>query len=386
MSSHSSHTDVRPVLQRVASLIGDRPDLQQRYGRAKRIVRAFRRPAFYEISQRCNLRCEGCYYFEGGLQEPVIEEPSIARWKEFFAAEGARNVTMAYFVGAEPALEQERLLAAAGRFPYGNIGTNGTIRIDPAIPFRIGVSVWAADDATDRTLRGAVAFRKALKNYRGDPRVNILYTLSRWNLDNLQTVAEMCRDNGLPLTFNLYSPTQTFLDKVLRGEANDKAFFRNSGQGHTPMLSDDDLQNVRRAVDALMDKFPDTVLYSRAYNEWVTQAGSLFDVEPETGIARDCGSRIVGTMRYYRTDGSRAFPKCCTSDIDCSQCRMYSGGWSTKFRPSWRDLASEDAFSSWLDMIDVLGRIFLYEPKSEAKGAFHSDTTDLDTTDLDAVA
>ncbi len=351
----------RGVVRSLQTLLIGRPDLQARYRWAKQVVHAFRKPAFYEISQRCNLLCEGCYYFEGGLDQPVPEEKSLHVWEDFFAAEAQRRVSMAYFVGAEPALEQERLSAASQYFPYGNIGTNGTIRIDPSIPYRIGVSVWAGEDETDRRLRGASVFRKAFKSYAGDPRAIILYTLSPWNLDGVRTVAQMCRDHDLPLTFNMYSPTHTFSEKLRRGQVNDDRYFRISQSDHSPCFSKADLARARAVVTDLMQDFPDTIIYSDAYNRWATQEGPLYDLDPETGIANHCGSRIVGQMRYHRPDLQTAAVKCCTSDVDCSQCRMYSGGWSSKFRPTARDVASEGAFSNWLDMMTTLGRIFLYE-------------------------
>jgi hypothetical protein len=352
----------RAVLQRVHQIIRARPELAARYDDAKRVVRAFRKPAFYEITQRCNLKCEGCYYFEGGLTNPVPEQSSIAAWEDFFAAEARRNVTMAYFVGAEPALEQERLIAASAHFPYGNIGTNGTIRIDPAVPCRIGVSVWGGDDTTDRTLRGGSVFRKAFKNYAGDPRAIILFTLSPWNIDGVRHVATMCRDHGLPLTFNMYSPTASFLDKVRAWSGNDDQFFRVSRPGHTPCFSAEDLIRARHVLSDLMDEFADTIVYSKAYNEWMTEPGPRYAIDPETGVATHCGSRIIGNMMYYGSDLRRMQPKCCTPDVDCSQCRMYSGGWSSKFQPSEDDVANGQAFSGWLDMMTVLGKIFLYEP------------------------
>jgi hypothetical protein len=358
----------RSILQRLHALVQANSDFSARYEEAKRVVRVFRKPAFYEITQRCNLKCEGCYYFEGGITNHVPEEASLRAWEDFFAAEAQRKITMAYFVGAEPALHQERLIAAAPYFPHGNIGTNGTIRIDPAIPYRIGVSVWAGNDSTDRELRGGAAFRKAFRNYAGDRRVIVLYTLSPWNLSEARTVAQMCRDHGLPLTFNMYSPTGNFLNKLRRESANDNEFFRVSRPGYTPCFSDEDLGRTRRVVADLMDDFRDTIVYSRAYNDWATGRGSRYDVD-ENGIAKRCGSQMVGNMSYYGTDLRQMQPKCATPDINCSECRMYSGGWSSRFQPDEADIASERAFSDWLDMMQVLGRIFLYDRTAHDIGA-----------------
>jgi len=69
------------------------------------------------MSKRCNLWCEGCYYFENKDLQTQKEQKDITVWDDFFATEQQRNVSMSYFVGAEPALEQARLRAAAGRIP-----------------------------------------------------------------------------------------------------------------------------------------------------------------------------------------------------------------------------------------------------------------------------
>jgi hypothetical protein len=345
---------------RLRSLLEQSPRLEPAYDEAKQVVRAFRRPAFYEVSTRCNLLCEGCYYFSDDFA-PTAEVRDPARWEDFFAEEAARGVTMAYFVGAEPALEQERLLAAAPYFPHGNIGTNGTIRIDPAIPYRIGVSVWAVDEATDCSLRGASTFRKAIRNYAGDPRAIMLYTITRANIGDTRRLAEICRDNALPLTFNMYSPTATYLRRLAGFSGNDSAFFRISSPGSNLRWDEQSLAEVRGLIPRLMDEFPETIVYSRGYNDWATAPGPLYDVDPESGIARDCHSRMVGQMRYFKTDLRQAAEKCGTSDAVCSECRMYSGGWSSKFEPRDADLRDEAAFASWLEMIATLGRIFLIE-------------------------
>ncbi|ANU07058.1 radical SAM protein [Paraurantiacibacter namhicola] len=352
----------RERLGRLKGLLAQSPKLAASYEDAKRVVRAFRRPAFYEISTRCNLFCEGCYHFSDDFHAPASEVNDAQAWDEFFAAEGARGVTMAYFVGAEPALEQERLIAASAHFPYGNIGTNGTIALDPSIPYRIGVSVWGVDEEVDASLRGASAFGKALKNYAGDRRAIMLYTLSKANLADVPRLVETCADHDLPVTFNMYSPTQTYMRKLGGAEANDRKYFRISSAASNLLWDDESLHETRRVMEEVMERFPETVVYSSAYNEWSTRSGPLYDIDPETGVARDCHSRMTGTMRYYKTDMSHAAQeKCGTSDAICSECRMYSGGWSSKFELRDEDVSSPAAFAAWLEMIETAGRIFLIE-------------------------
>lgn len=345
---------------RLQDLLAQAPALDSGYAEAKRIVRAFRKPAFYEVATRCNLQCEGCYYFSDSFHAPA-EERDTGAWDRFFAAEAERGVTMAYFVGAEPSLEQDRLIAAAKYFPYGNIGTNGTIKLDRAIPYRIGVSIWSVDDVSDARLRGASVFAKAIRNYAGDPRAIILYTITRSNIGEIRRLAEICRDNDLPLTFNMYSPTESYMRKLQQPANANDPFFRISSADSNLRWDADSLAEVRALLPRLMEEFPETIVYSAAYNDWATQPGPLYDIDPETGIARDCHSRMIGQMRYFGTDLQQQSAKCGTSDAVCSECRMYSGGWSSKFEPRDADLRDVGTLAAWLEMIGTLGRIFLIE-------------------------
>ncbi len=358
--------DLRAVLRRAQQLLLARPDLVPRYEAAKGVVRAFRNPAVYEVSQRCNLWCEGCYYFEGGQDHSERAETSVDVWSAFFAAEAARGVSIAHFLGAEPALHQERLLAAGAHFPFGVIGTNGTIRLDPAIGYRIHLSVWAGDEETDRKMRGASVFRKALKNYRGDPRAVVVFTLSPWNIASARKGVELCSEHGIPVLFNLWSPTLTYQEKLRRNAPNDELYFRVGRPDDMPCFSDADLGTVRDTMEELAADFPETVLHSSAYADWVTQSGSLYQLDAN-GVAKHCGARIAGQMKYFKTDLQSSAQKCCTPDIDCSKCRTYNGGWSTRLALSAEDVRSEAAFSDWMEMMEVIRRFSLYErPTSPA--------------------
>lgn len=359
--AHSAGRSARgQVLRRLHAILAEHPGLGPRYETVKEVTRAFRHPAFYEVSARCNLYCEGCYYFEktGRDDEPADPGHSLADWDAFFAREAARGVSMAYFVGAEPALHQDRLLAAASYFPHGNIGTNGTIPIDRDVPYRIGVSVWAAQEATDRQLRGASVFRKALKNYEGDPRAIMLFTVTAWNIDEIPVIAKLCRDHGVELTFNFYSPTRAFNAKLAAGAPHDSSFFRESTAERSPVLSVADLPRVRGMLGQLISDYPETIAYSPNFNAFVTAPGSLYSLDSD-GVAIECGSRVGSRMRYYRTDLVPADVKCATPDVDCATCRMYSGAWSSRFEPGARDVASLEAVEAWLETIASLGRIFL---------------------------
>ncbi|MGN7613496.1 hypothetical protein ACQZV8_15590 [Magnetococcales bacterium HHB-1] len=349
----------RKIATTIQSFLRGDKALTTRYRQAKQVIRAFRQPAFYEITTECNLSCEGCYYFSHENPLPPENQHPAEDWERFFAHEAKRGVSMAYFVGAEPGLAQERLLAAAAHFPYGNIGTNGTIPIDQSIPYRIGVSLWAGETHSDRDLRGAAVFRKALRNYRGDPRAIMLLTVTRWTIDQIETIAKMCQDHGVALTFNLYSPTHMFLKKLHDHAQQDSQHFRLSGPDHAPLLNAEIISKVHDTLASVLDRFPETVIYSHAFNDFICAPTPLYTLDSE-GIAIDCGSRILPPMRYYTTDLKSQSIKCCTAEVDCASCRLYSGGWSSKFVPKHSDIKDRAAFERWIGMIEVLGDIFLY--------------------------
>nr|WP_319483684.1 hypothetical protein [uncultured Cohaesibacter sp.] len=350
----------RATISALKQLLAQNPDLADQYEQTKKIIRIFRRPAFYETSTRCNLRCEGCYYFDTEHPKTLSEEQDLGVWDAFFAAEAKRGVSMAYFLGAEPSLEKERLKVAARHIPHGNIGTNGSVFIPREIPFKISISMWGSDDAMDRRMRGASVFHKALENYAEDPRAIVLYTVNAWNFEQCEAAVLLCRDAGIPITFNLFSPTKSLLHKLTDAAPNDNQFFRVSRPNANPCIGDEDLIRIRDTLSGLLDAYPETVVYSHNYNRWSTSPGPLHNIDEQSGIALNCHSRIVEPMRYYTTSLASVDAKCCSEEVDCRHCRMHSGGWSSKLNLTLKDLCSRSSFCDWMEMVTVLSRIFVY--------------------------
>jgi len=111
----------------------------------------------YDLSNTCNLTCEGCLYFARSSSGPA-HDGIDAEWEALFAAEAARGINFAYIAGAEPALQPARLQSAWRHIKTGVIFTNGTRKIDPDIGFRIHVSLWGIGE-TAKELRGADGLR-----------------------------------------------------------------------------------------------------------------------------------------------------------------------------------------------------------------------------------
>lgn len=338
--------EIKLVYRTIQKHLISSPNLKPAYEAVQQIIHIFAKPAFYEISNKCNLKCEGCYYFDSSVFKPEPLEKKIFsnHWENLLSSESIRGVTMPYFLGAEPALEEKRLITAAKYFKRGNIGTNGTVFLTSEIPFRISISAWAGDETDDMLYRGGKALHKALQLYKNDPRAIVLYTLNRYNINQTKDIVKLSRDNGLPITFNLWSPT--------------KNLFSNSDKSINLSFRNEDLKKVRETLDEMIESFPDTVIYSHKYNEWSTTPGPLYTLNSQ-GIAENCASRLKGNFSYYGLDLEKKDYKCCTSSIECKECRLYSGGWSSHFSPKIEQIKDIKDFSQWIDMILTIGRIFL---------------------------
>jgi hypothetical protein len=105
-------------------------------------------------------------------------------------------------------------------------------------------------------LHGAGVFRKELCGYRDNLRAMMLFTETRFSMHQVGAVAKMCADDGVPLTFNLYSPTRSFLQKFAAGARCGDQVFRVSARANSFMLRAEDLVCVHRMLGDAMGRFP----------------------------------------------------------------------------------------------------------------------------------
>jgi sulfatase maturation enzyme AslB (radical SAM superfamily) len=114
---------------RFADLIAD-PDVGTRWDRVRRYF--FLRESTYDMTCRCNIRCEGCYYYEGEKQH-AREVGDPEQWRALMRSEKARGITYVVLAGAEPSLVPELLAVCYEQMPLGAIATNGLKRIPETV-------------------------------------------------------------------------------------------------------------------------------------------------------------------------------------------------------------------------------------------------------------
>ena len=160
-------------MQTVSSLLD-----KQWYERYKAISRLNIRSSIYDVTNQCNLRCKGCFFFSSDEHKAAPEETDIARWEAFVEKEQERGVNLAILIGGEPTLHLDRVEAFYKRLPTF-CATNGLIKVprDRFPDMMVGISLWG-DEEDEKLLRGKDAFAVSSRNYAGDPNTYYLYTIT----------------------------------------------------------------------------------------------------------------------------------------------------------------------------------------------------------------
>jgi hypothetical protein len=331
--------------------------LRPRYERLRRLAGGIV-GSNYDVSDVCNLRCEGCLYFEGPDRLGHGDIAGDAVWDALFAAEKARGVNFAYLAGAEPALAPARLRFAAHHIGRGVVFTNGTVPIDQRLPFAVHVSLWG-DEADTPRLRGGDNFNRAFRLFGEDRRARFIFTVNALNVEAAWALAERCARTGALLSFSIFSPTEQYRAKLEGAAANDNAYFRISSKEANLTAGADDLRHIRATLEAVTTRYPTTVVYTLAYNRWVTEPDGIYRIDPVTGLAMDCGTRNSVRHRHVRADLSASASKCCNPNIDCRTCRLYAAATGTAVSRFRRFAATYEGFRAWVDIAEQWARLFL---------------------------
>jgi MoaA/NifB/PqqE/SkfB family radical SAM enzyme len=294
-----------------------------------------------DLTHRCNLRCEGCYFFFEGMDRATSPTDN-ARFEEFITREKARGTNFITVVGGEPSLELERLARLYESFSL-NVATNGLIPIpyDGFENLPIGVSVWGSSEI-DRDLRGGGrrdVFEEALKNYENDSRAFWYYTVTAGRAHEIESVVDRCVANGNRVLFNYYSDLSG-----LGGAADHRLGFTE----------------VEAEIERMIDRFPERVFMSSYLNRVVAR-GRLYGQEwghavctsvsvdhPANQVRLGNGKPYVRHFKAYNSDFETT-RRCCTgNERDCSSCFDVWQHFSWIVLNLRLHLGSAQEFTDWL--------------------------------------
>lgn len=319
------------------------------YERYKRIASLNIRSSIYDVTNRCNLRCKGCFFFSSGEHKAAPEETDIKKWDNFIDREKARGVNLAILIGGEPTLCMDRLEAFYRRLP-SYCATNGLIRIDRAkFPdMMIGISLWgSAED--EKVLRGRDTFAVSSKNYEGDPYTYYLYTVTPRQVGKIEPVIKRIADAGLKVHLQLLS--------------NDESVDGFSWQK-------EELGDLRREMDEVLDKYPQTVISSKYYHEVITTGkmmGRSFGWAECPSVTESLDTRSPRPRRLIHfvrwASDLRTVHRCCTSATrDCSTCKDGAAHMSWIMVNKREHIRTAKDLQNWIEVYEMFAKLYRFIP------------------------
>ncbi len=306
------------------------------------------RSSIYDINNRCNLKCKGCFYFSSD-QHKVDDEKDLGKIKEFIDKEKARGVSYAILIGGEPSLSPQRL-----DLWYANVAcsaaTNGLKKIprERYPTMRIGISLWGDEEYEER-LRGKNTFKISRGHYKNDPNVYYLYTITPGNSHQIKPVTEKIEDVGLRVHYQLFSNDQHV-----------------SGFDWTM----DEYKKVRDVMDAMLDEYPHVVVSSKYYHEVLTKQTMLnrrfgWMECPSVSEAVDDREPKVKRLMGFNSYASdlKTIHRCCTSVTrDCSTCHDGAATMSWIMVNKREHMQSPEDFANWVDVTHMFAKLYEYVP------------------------
>ncbi len=319
------------------------------YERYKTISKLNIRSSIYDVTNRCNLRCKGCFFFSSGEHKVADEETDIDKWHAFIDREKQRGVNLAILIGGEPTLCLDRVEAFYRKLPTF-CATNGLIKVprDRFPDLMVGISMWG-DAEDEKILRGKDTFAISSANYAGDPNAYYLYTITPKQLGKTESNIRKIRDVGLKVHMQLLS--------------NDEGV---DGFSWKP----EELVAVREEMDAMLDAYPDTVISSKYYHEIITTGkmmGRSFGWMECPSVTEPIDNRnpkpkrLIGFIRW--SSQLAAMHRCCTSETrDCSTCKDGAAHMSWVMVNKRAHIKTARDLQNWIEVYEMFAKLYRFIP------------------------
>lgn len=315
------------------------------YERYRRISNLNIRSSIYDVTNRCNLRCKGCFFFSSGEHQAAVEEMDIKKWEEFIDREKERGVNLAILIGGEPTLCMERVEAFYKRLPT-YCATNGLIKVprDKFPDMVVGISLWG-DSEDEKVLRGRDTFAVSSKNYEGDKYTYYLYTITPRQVGKIEPVIKRIADVGLKVHLQLLS--------------NDEGVDGFSWR-------EEELKDLRFEMDEMLDHYPQTVISCKYYHEVITTGkmmGRSFGWSECPSVTESLDNRenrprrLIHFVRW--ASDLKTVHRCCTSATrDCSTCKDGAAHMSWVMVNKREHLKSTKDLQNWIEVYEMFAKLY----------------------------
>lgn len=356
------------IADRLSILLAGDCELERRFS----AVRSFSsqvRASEYHLTNACNIRCKGCWFFEFGHDQTAAEAKPLSEWRAFVASQRKQRINCALLIGGEPTLFSDRIAAFAEGMRFVSISTNGLKPFPHVDQFRnttVFISLFGGGSLDDelRAIKPngksfSGLFETSLKNYQNDPRATFVYAVTEDGLQYIEQTVQRIRENGNVVTFNFYSKYNT---------------------GHPLRMENG--QRLMKEMLRVKAAYPDTVLNHVAHIEamvtgraWCGQFGydvcpSVSKDHPENAARLANGNPTLSFFNTYKAD-LKTLELCCTSG-HCNDCRDSQAIYSWLMVSLAKSLENTDTLRTWVEVAESYWSQFIWSP-------FHRTSRQLST-------
>ncbi len=242
----------------------------------------------YDITYRCQLNCEHCYFSRSWVKDKKDDELELSDedWSQIFKRHRSMGITNASITGGEPTLRMPVIEAAYDTFNTIQVASNGIIKM----PERLKCVIWVSIDGLETThnrIRGAKYYQKIMRNIQDDKRISISMSLTQSNYKEIFPTIEAClKANVKGIFFLLYT-----------GKISDPLYLQGKQLEYT-------IKSLYRAID----EYGDFILISRRMVE-------LYKTKKHI---KHCVFQ-EGLVQSFYPDMSRKLP-CVMGPVDCRTC------------------------------------------------------------------
>jgi MoaA/NifB/PqqE/SkfB family radical SAM enzyme len=346
------------LTQRIFELVAGDEELARRLVAVRDFSRSVR-AAEYHLTNACNLRCKGCWFFEYDFDRETHELTSPEAWKQFAVEQREAGITAALIIGGEPSLFPDRVEAFVSAMPYVTISSNG-LKALPRDGFEnvnVAVTLFGGgplDDELRAIKPNGKSFTglldKALENYSHDDRAIFIYAITPEGLEHIEETVQRIRDNGNQVTFNYYS----------------------SYGSEDPLHVSDTTEQLLDEALRMKEEYPQTVAcdpyFIRTLISGRTEWASFgYDVCPSISVKHPAhqerlmnGNPVLPGFAAYAAD-AKTLNFCCTSG-HCDSCRDSQAvfSWLLVSLPHFLD--SKERLRTWVDVAEGYWRQFVWTP------------------------
>ena len=180
-----------------------------------------------DITNRCNLRCKHCYFYEQDVPEEMSDEAWLEKFKTM--SKGYGKVRAMTWIGGEPLLRKDMIEVGKKYFGHNLVVTNGLIPLPNWPEVHFHVSIDGDEEAHEKQRNQKGIYKQIMKNVdRPDLDVSIAYCVSSLNVHCIEEVLDEWKDVGIKgFLFSFYTPIESIKDPLFPGwEERDKIIDR----------------------------------------------------------------------------------------------------------------------------------------------------------------